>query len=360
MQAALIWLLRRLRTIPIMRTMRPYRFAVAASLLLLLLSFAVIGYWFWARQALDTGIARWRADQIERGYDVTYQGPEFGGFPFALSVTFRDPSVITPQELVWRGPTVQGEAKLWDPFTIDLRFPGPHRLRLPEELDRKEVDVTTEQASGQVVLSPDGKVETATVDLEALLVGGPELETVSLQRLTTRLGPLRPGQGETLDEVDLVGEALFLDLPEGKGGPLGDQVARLSFDSTLVGGIPEGRPEQALPAWRDRGGRWRFHRLIALWGPLDLQAEGRLTLDEVLRPAGLFEAELKGAGRIIESLIDDGKIKPEHALAAQLALAAMGRRDSETGETVLSAPISLREGLLYLGPIPLFPVAPVL
>jgi hypothetical protein len=196
-----------------MPAMRAYRIAVAASLLLLLLSSAVIGYWFWARQALETGIARWRAEQIERGYDVAYQGPEFGGFPFALSVSFREPSVITPQELVWRGPTIEGEAKLWDPFTIDLRFPGPHRLRLPAELDRKEVDIATDQASGRVVLLPDGKVETATIDLEALLVSGPALETVSLQRLTARLGPLRPAEGEILEEVDLVGEALFSTCP---------------------------------------------------------------------------------------------------------------------------------------------------
>lgn len=345
---------------PIMPAMRPYRLAVAASLLLLLLASAVIGYWFWARQALETGIAKWRAEQIERGYDVSYQGPHFGGFPFALSVTFHEPKVTTPQELTWRGPTIHGEAKLWDPFTIDLRFPGAHRLRLPEELDRRTIDISTDAARGQVVLQPDGQVETASVDLEALLLRGPQTETVSLQRLTARLGPLRRGEGETLDEVDLVGEARFLDLPEGKGGLLGDQVARLSLDSTLVGGIPSGKPEEALPAWRDSGGRWRFHRLIALWGPLDLQAEGRLTLDEALRPAGLFEADLKGAERIVDRLIDNGQIKPEAALAAQLALAAMGRTDGETGERVLSAPISLRQGLVYLGPIPLFPVAPVL
>ncbi len=350
---------------PIMPPMRTYRLAVAASLLLLLLSATLVGTWFWARHALDGGIARWRAEQLERGYDIAYAGPEFGGFPFSLSVTFREPRVTTPQGLTWRGPPVHGEAKLWDPFTIDLRFPGLHRLTLPEDLRHRQADVSTEQAAGRVVLQADGRVDSATVDLGVLRLSGAELETVSLQRLTARLGPLRPGNnaggsGAALDEVDLVGEALFLELPPGRGGPLGDAVARLSFDSTLVGGIPRGKPRDALPAWRDRGGRWRFHHLVALWGPLDLKAEGRLALDEALRPAGLFEAQLKGAGRIIDSLIDAGKIKPEAALAAQLALVAMGRPDGETGESVISAPISLRQGLLYLGPIPLFPVAPVL
>ncbi|MEO3428248.1 DUF2125 domain-containing protein [Pelagibius sp. CAU 1746] len=359
-----------------MPPMNRYRLAVFTTFALLLLAGALSGYWLWARQALDGGIAKWRAEQAARGYDIAYQGPEFAGFPFALSVTFREPRVVTPQGLTWQGPPVSGEAKLWAPFTIDLRYPGLHRLSLPAELAReltgepdgtpepKQVDVAAEEASGRVVLRRDGKVESAAVDLGVLQVSGAAIETITLQRLSARLGPLREGArqagGEALDEVDLVGEALFVELPPGRGGLLGDAVARLSFDSTLIGGIPPGKPEEALPAWRDGGGRWRFHHLVALWGPLDLRAEGRLGLDEALRPAGLFEAELKGANKIIRRLIDSGKIKPEAALAAQIAVAAMGQTDGETGETVLAAPISLRQGLLYLGPIPLFPVAPVL
>ncbi|GAB4356544.1 MAG: hypothetical protein Kow00114_07570 [Kiloniellaceae bacterium] len=344
--------------------MRSYRLAVFASLLLLAASAAVAGSWLWARHALDEGIARWRDQQIERGYAIDYAGPEFGGFPFTLSVSFREPRVTTPQGLTWRGPPVLGEARLWDPFTIDLHFPGLHRLNAAEAAAAeglpREADIAAEDANGRVVLRPDGKVESASIDLGSLVLSGPQIETATLQRLTARLGPLRPAQGERLEELDLVGEVLGVALPAGRGGLLGDRVDRLSFDSTLAGGIPPGRPETALPAWRERGGRWRFQRLAVLWGPLDLQAEGVLALDEAMRPAGEFNTEMKGAGKIIDRLIDSGGIKPEAAFAARLALAAMGRPDSVTGESVLAAPISLRQGMLYLGPIPLVPIAPVL
>jgi hypothetical protein len=344
--------------------MRSYRLAVAASLLLLLLTAAVVISWFWARQALETGIALWHAEQTERGYDIAYQGPDFAGFPFALSVSFREPRVTTPQGLTWQGPPIHGTATLWDPFTIDLRFPGLHRLRLAdwsaEDDTQRQADISADEARGRVVLQSDGKVARASADLGNLQAGGDRLEPIALQRLTARLGPLRPGDGDSLEELDLVGEVLAVQLPPGRGGLLGDQLGRLSFDSTLVGGIPPGKPEVALPAWRDRGGRWRFHRLAAFWGPLDLQAEGRLGLDEALRPEGAFEAELKGVDRIIDRLIAASEIKPEAAFAAKLAMAAMGRPDSVTGETVLSAPITLRQGMLYLGPMPLVPIAPVL
>jgi len=340
--------------------MHRYRIAVAASLVLLLVSLAVVGTWLWARQALETGIAEWRAEQVERGFEIAYQGPDFAGFPFALSVSFHEPRVTTPQGLTWRGPPVHGEARLWDPFTIDLRFPGLHRLQLATEQGLRLVDISTEEASGRVVLESGGRVTSATVDLDRLQLSGEKIETVAAERLTARLGPLRPGEGGSLDELDLVGEAIHVALPAGRGDLLGDGIARLSFDSTLVGGIPRGKPAVALPAWRDLGGRWRFHRLAVLWGPLDMTATGRLELDEMLRPAGNFETEVKGAGTIIDRLIATKKIKPEAALAARLAIMAMGRPDAGNGETVLAAPVSLRQGLFYLGPVPLFPIAPVL
>lgn len=343
-----------------MPAMRSNRLAIAAVLLLLLACGAVAGTWVWARSALDQGIAKWRAEQIERGYAVDYDGPAYGGFPFALSVSFAQPRVVTPQGLTWQGPPVFGEAKLWDPFTINLHFPGLHRLSHFRNGETRQADITAESASGRVVLQSDGRVDSAAVDLGKLQVSGDGLEPVSLLRLTARLGPQRPATGDTLEEVDVVAEALGVQLPPGRGDLLGDEVARLSFDSTIVGGIPPGKPEVALPAWRDRGGRWRFHRLALTWGPLDLQTSGRLELDEMLRPAGEFQTEMKGAGDIIDRLIATGKIKPEAALAARLALVAMGRPDNVTGETVLEAPLSLRQGMLYLGPIPIVPIAPVL
>jgi len=229
-----------------MPAMRRYRLAVCATLVLLVASAAVVGTWLWARQALGEGIARWRAEQVERGYAVDYQGPEFGGFPFALSVSFRDPRVTTPQGVTWQGPPVLGEAKLWDPFTIDLHFPGLHRLNASEQAIReaagadlpRQVDIAAEDAGGRVVLRRDGKVASAGVDLGSLVLSGPKVETVTLQQLTARLGPLRPAGSDTLEELDLVGEALGVALPAGRGGLLGDRVDRLSFDSTLIGGIP--------------------------------------------------------------------------------------------------------------------------
>ncbi|NIA68411.1 DUF2125 domain-containing protein [Pelagibius litoralis] len=334
--------------------------SIAFVATLCLFSLALAGYWFWASAALAEGIERWRGQQVERGYEIAYDGPQMSGFPFALTVTFDAPKVTSPQDLTWEGPTISGEARLWDPFTIDLQFPGNHHLRLAEGGDRKQADIMAEEAQGRVVLAFDGQVDRAMVDLGVLRLEGPGLDPVSAERLTARLGPLQAASGDDPETLELVGEALALQLPQGHGGPLGNALARLSFDSTVVGGIPRGKPVVALPLWRDAGGLWRFRRLAARWGPLDLQASGNIALDQALRPAGRFDTKLKGAEEIIDRLIESGDIKPEAAFAARLAVAALGRRDTTSDATVLEAPITLRDGLLYLGPVPLFPIAPVL
>ncbi len=340
--------------------MRRYNLAVTCVAILGLLSLGLVGYWYWASEALAEGIESWRQQQLERGFDIVYDGPHFTGFPYSLAVSFDQPRVTSPQGLTWHGPPVSGEAKLWDPFTIDLRFPGVHRLRLAEGGKGKEADILAEDATGQVVLAIDGQIDSAKLDLAILRVDGPGLEPVSLSRLTAQLGPLRITDGGGLEELDVIAEALNLQLPEGQGGPLGSSMERLSFASTVVGGIPRGKPAEALPQWRDAGGLLQVRELIANWGPLDLTAQGRLALDQELRPAGLFDTRMRGAGEIIDRLTKDGKIEPGAALAARLAVAALGRTDNASGKVVLHAPITLQDGLFYLGPVPLFRIAPVL
>ncbi len=103
---------------------RRKRLSIALAATLCLLFMGLTGYWFWASEALAEGIERWRGQQIERGYAIAYDGPQMSGFPFALTVTFDQPKVTSPQDLTWEGPTISGKAKLWDPFTIDLQFPA--------------------------------------------------------------------------------------------------------------------------------------------------------------------------------------------------------------------------------------------
>src|SRR3546814_12387489 len=85
----------------------------------------------------------------------------------------------------------------------------------------RQADVTAEKARGKVVLQSGGQVDSAKVDLGQLVLRGDGIGSIALQRLTARLGPLRPGSGSSLEELDLVAEAIGLQLPrsaERRGG----------------------------------------------------------------------------------------------------------------------------------------------
>src|SRR3546814_17985682 len=106
----------------------------------------------------------------------------------------------------------------------------------------RQADGTAEKARGKVVLQSGGQVDSAKDDLGQLVLRGDGIGSIALQRLTARLGPLRPGSGSSQEELDLVAEAIGRQLPPGEGGLLGTAVGRTCFDSTLVGGNHPGKP----------------------------------------------------------------------------------------------------------------------
>src|SRR3546814_14755792 len=89
------------------------------------------------------------------------------------------------------------------PYTTLFRS----RLSLREGGALRQADVTAEKARGKVVLQSGGQVDSAKVDLGQLVLRGDGIGSLALQRLTARLGPLRPGSGSRLEELDLVAEA---------------------------------------------------------------------------------------------------------------------------------------------------------
>ncbi|MCH8156072.1 MAG: DUF2125 domain-containing protein, partial [Proteobacteria bacterium] len=153
-------------------------------------------------------------------------------------------------------------------------------------------------------------------------------------------------------------------LPEGIRSPFGPRIARLAFEATLIGVIagvaPGGAPAAALARWRDAGGLVEIHDLALVWGPLDVSASGTATLDPQLRPQGAFAARVRGLPEVLEALAGHGLIEPGVALALKLTAMTLATRDGATGRPEVELPITLQDGLFYLGPVALFRLAPVL
>ncbi len=323
-------------------------------------------YWFWAADRVATAIAQWTEEQRARGYEIAYMGPETSGFPLRLAVRFTEPRVASPQGWRWSGAAIAGEAAFWQPRRLRLDLPLRQRLSADWRGHRRELSLEAETARGLIHLGRDGWLKAATIEMERLTLsepgggtqGGAALRADRLRYDVTR----RPPTLESTDDWTLLlsGETRGIALPEGTPNPFGEKVERIAFDATLHGAIRKGAPAKALARWRDAGGLLEVHELALAWGPLDLRAEGTVALDQRLRPQGAFTARIRGLSDALDAFAARGLIEPGVALALKLTALTLARQRDEAGKAVVELPITLQDGLFFLGPAALFRLSPVL
>jgi hypothetical protein len=336
------------------------RFLLFALLAVAVLIAAAGGYWVWWAGQLERGIAQWREQQRLRGYEISYGGPAINGFPLAHVARFDAPMIQWPAGARWQGPALIARAPLWDPRTVTVSFAGRHVL---EHLNAGRLDAATVDsrgADGSLRLRSDGRLESAEATLHGLEVLAAPFGQVTSDRLHLWLAP-DYGQepGPELGYAFSL-ETSELRLPPSLAAPLDPTAERIVAAGRLDGVFPETEPRLALAAWRDNGGALELERVEIEWPPLAVEASGRVTLDEAFRPQGQLAAHIAGLPELLDRLAERGLMTPEQASTTKLAVLALaGTRDAKD-RPVLAAPIIFREGVLYLGPLPLARISPVL
>jgi hypothetical protein len=112
-------------------------------------------------------------------------------------------------------------------------------------------------------------------------------------------------------------------------------------------------------AWRDNGGVIDTHDFTLDWGPVRIEADGALTLDAALRPQGAFTARIVGHDVLIEILRAEGTISKDVANVLRFTFALLSVRPDDNGPPVLTIPITIQDGWLSAGPVPVLRVHPV-
>ncbi|WP_179953887.1 DUF2125 domain-containing protein [Denitrobaculum tricleocarpae] len=321
---------------------------------LLLLGLLVTAYWHWAAGQVMAGLENWRQQQIARGFVVNFGEVDLTGYPFALDLSLSSPEVSAPDGRYWQGPAVTGNAALWDPFTINADISGTHRFGGFHY--GGEFRGLAQQASLQAHLDWDGTLNHAVTSVADMQLLYQDAQLLQIGTLDAVLGPLRPADGEQLQELDFDGSAHSILLPEDGDTPLGNFVESLSLKATLRGPLPAQKARQALPIWRDAGGEAIVHSADVAWGPLNLHAKGGAKLDAFLRPEGQFGTRISGLSEVINRLVERGQIKPAQAGMLSFALLSLGGGDARN----IALPISMKDGLLSAGPVPIASLKPVL
>lgn len=339
-------------------------------LILIVVPLAAVGtvsaYWYWAAGQVGAAIADWRAVQQARGYEIAYREPEIGGYPLAITVRLEDPRIAAPGGWRWSAERLAGRASLWNPLRLSLDLPKEQRLSGTLGGLEREATLRAEEATALVVLHPGGWLGEVQAEFQRAVLNDSLLgtfESALLEATLTQRGPAPADADYPAATLRLAARGVTLS--ETVPQPLGPEVTRLSLEAELHGAIPAGEPRAALAAWRDSGGLVEVPGFALDWGPLAVSGDGTLALDELLRPQGAFTARFEGLPETIDNLTAQGLIERRAALTLKLAAATLAGVQQNGGDPAaasgaLRLPVTLQDGRLYLGPVALASLSPVL
>ncbi len=310
------------------------------------------GWWWWGAGAKRDAIERWMADRQRDGWVAEAQALTVTGYPNRFDALFRDLALADPAEgWAWEAPAFQILSLAYAPNHVIVTWPSDQVVAIPGE----RVAIRTAMLRASTVFVPDTglALDRAVFEVERLTLTGQAGWTAALDRAlvsTRRAGavPLGHDVSLTIEGADLPPAlAARLD-PAGTLAPRIDRVAMdamLGFDSPWDRFAVEGR-RPALTSLDLRAAE-------IIWGALRLTATGQVAIDDGGMPEGTITLTARNWRAMVQGAVAAGVIAPDiaRAVEAGLELLALLSGDGET----LTAPLTLRNGLISLGPVPLGP-----
>ena len=333
-------------------------------LALAFLTLAVGGYgvyWWIAADQAETAVERWIQDWRRGGYTVEVADRSLGGFPGVVALDLDQVRLVDPEGVwAWESEGVRFEVRPWAPTDYRLELFGASRLTAPIDGAPARIDLAHERAVGGATINLQGALRRATLTLDQLRIDSADLALdAGAERVVLTLDlPDEPPTRPADPSAELTLAADGVDLPPRHAGPLGDRVERLSTHMRLLGPMPQTGLRRALSQWRDSGGRLETPWLRVGWGPLGLDAEGAMTLDSELRPEGGYQARISGLDGTIDRFRDAGLIDPTAARLLAGGAKLFSRQGSD-GRAYIEMPLTAENGGLYLGPIRVAQLPPV-
>jgi len=319
------------------------------------------GYWFWLKGRVEQSVAAWIEARQAEGYEIADAGRRIGGFPARMQVRVAQPTIARPGAWRWQAA---GEVVIylqpWNLTHAILDLGPNHQLEWVEGDAMRRAGITAERALASGVFSAAGRLEQGALDLTNPVAVDSLTGASSAERLQLHS---RANHGETPERPnDSFSLSLQVDnamLPPAVITPLGNALALLRVVATLPPPLPPlSRRADALEAWRAAGGVVNLDRFDLRWGPLDAGGNGSVTLDRELRPLFALGTELRGFGPTLDAYAEAGLLKKKDARNAKLALTALANPDGQ-GRPTVKLPVSAQDGRLYLGPVGVAELAPI-
>ena len=316
------------------------------------------GGWIYIADQMRAEIQR-LAKQKTQGQELTYRDMEITGFPFRVQVNMSKPRIVVrggPLPFSWETDQIKAVGHSWQPRHILFDLTGQHQLAVNVGRQWRKLILQNGAAMASVETAADGKLEQLSLNINKPWL---RYRGVSVLRGARLQFHARPAPGQS-NGMDLALRADALEVIEG-ALPAGlismPRTARLVDLQATATGLPEGAfTADQLGRWRDDGGTLEITAFRAQWGDMEIYVTGSLALDNEMRPIGALTARIKGHDELLDMLVVGGMMKKNAAAAARAVLGLL----AAAGGGVLSVPVRLQDGQLFLGPAPVARLGPLL
>lgn len=316
-----------------------------------------VAYWLVAADRLRAGLEDWAAQRRAAGDQVDWHSLEVSGFPFRLVATIEQPSLglpARPERPSWSAERVVAVVQPWNFRHVLVNLDGRHLLSLVDADGERRLGARLGDAWASYLGGADGRAELLSFDAKAVEAwDSRQPGHVTADHVEMHGRPSASGSGI----VDLAGDAERLVLPESPGNGFGRTVEQVGADLTITGEVPPaGSPPEMVAAWRDGGGTVELRRFSATWDGVRIDGSGTLALDGENRPLGALTARLRGHEKLLDRLAAGGLIAADKLPTAKALLGVLAGANGG----VLSVPVDMQDGKLFLGPVLLARLNPVL
>ncbi len=317
--------------------------AIVASLALFICA-AYSLYWFHAAGQVQNRAQAWAETRRSEGWSVDWQALETSGFPWHLTLSVTQPRLVTPSGLSWAAGHLRvSTLPLW-PDKAHLSTSGHQDIwwngrDLGGELESLDADLSPGTADAHA----HGMRHTSGLTFADM--------ALSLARLPPHPTPTgHPASWRFALSARDVG------LPAAAGiAGFAEQLALAEISGRVMGAIPDGPPMAAIARWSKQGGVLELDHLAADWPPMGLEGDGTAALDPHGQPLVALSTRIRGFDSLMDRLGQSGLIDPASARTLKTILGLMSKPDPR-GRPAITAPLSIQDGQLYLGPARLTPV----
>lgn len=313
------------------------------------------GNWVWQSSLRRQAVDRWMQDLRASGWEAQASNISVRGFPNRLDTTFTEARLVSPDGArAWSAPFLQIIQLVYDPSRSIVVW--PHRQVLGQGDARRFLDSRDMRASLQ--LRPErGEFDHGTVEMtDAVLTRQDRADRPGADAAVARMVASFRTRDAAANAYDVALTATDVRLPSADASRLLPAViGKVQLEGTARLDAPASL--QTATGTVPRLKSLEIGSLRVEWGALSLRAGGALTVGAGGLLSGRVAVKARNWRRLLDQAVQAGLL-PESAagpVTTMLQVIAEGTGNPKTLDTELT----IEDGVVYLGMIPLASLPPL-